>query len=198
MTTQRHFGTRWLGALGFVLSLVGLASQGATSAQTPLAATRQSADQGDAQAQFNLGLMYDLGQGIPEDDAEAAAWYRKAADQGIAGAQYNLGLMYRNGDGVPRDFTQAAAWYRKAADQGHAFAQYTLGLSYAYGLGVPRDYVEAHKWHALAASRVTGDTQKDYIVLRDAMAKQITPAQLAEARERAADWQAAFEERQPD
>ena len=90
------------------------------------------------------------------------------------------------------------AWWRKAADQGHADAQYTLGLRYDLGDGVPQDYVEAHKWLSLAASRVTGDEQKRYAVARDATAKAMTPAQLAEAQKRADDWQAAFEKRQPD
>ena len=80
--TQRHSVTRWLGALGLILALVGLVSQGATSAQTPLAEARQRADQGDADAQYDLGLMYDSGRFVPQDDAQAVAWYRQAADQG--------------------------------------------------------------------------------------------------------------------
>ena len=116
--TQRHSVTRRLGALGLILALVGLVSQGATSAQTPLAETRQRADQGDANAQFNLGVMYASGLGVPQDDVQAAAWYRQAADQGHADAQYYLGVMYATGQGVPQDFTQAVAWYRQAADQG--------------------------------------------------------------------------------
>ena len=55
---------------------------------------RKAADQGDANAQYNLGIMYDNGQGVPQDYAAAAAWYRKAADQGDARGQSNLGLMY--------------------------------------------------------------------------------------------------------
>ena len=55
---------------------------------------RKAADQGDAAAQFNLGVMYATGQGVPQDYAEAVKWYRKAAEQGHAGAQYNLGVMY--------------------------------------------------------------------------------------------------------
>ena len=90
----------WLGTLGLILWLVGLVSQGTTSAQTSLAETRQRADQGDAYAQYNLGLMYATGQGVTQDFTQAAAWYCKAADQGDAYAQYNLGLMYAAGQGV--------------------------------------------------------------------------------------------------
>ena len=63
--------------------------------------TMAAAKQGEAYAQYNLGVMYDVGMGVPENDAEAVKWYRKAADQGLAVAQTNLGLMYENGRGVP-------------------------------------------------------------------------------------------------
>jgi TPR repeat protein len=60
-------------------------------AQTPeIDALRARAEQGDASAQHNLGVMYDNGQGVPEDDAEAVRWYRLAADRGLAGAQCGL------------------------------------------------------------------------------------------------------------
>ncbi len=69
---------------------------------TALREFRVFAEQGDADAQYNLALKYDNGQGVPQDYAEAAKWYRKAAEQGIAKAQNNLGLKYAKGDGVPR------------------------------------------------------------------------------------------------
>ena len=62
---------------------------------------RVAAQQKDAGAQFNLGLMYDAGRGVPRDHAEAARWYRLAATQGVAGAQFHLGTLYLNGKGVP-------------------------------------------------------------------------------------------------
>ncbi len=75
------------------------------------------AKQGNAKAQYNLGLMYRKGQGVPQDDAEALQWWRKAAEQGITEAQYNLGLMYSNGRGVRQDYVQAYAWYDLAASR---------------------------------------------------------------------------------
>src|SRR5712692_3505252 len=72
------------------------------------------AGKGDANAQYNIGLLYAKGQGLKQDYAEAAKWYRKAADQGVPGAQYNLGLMYSNGQGVPQDTQEAMKWYLKA------------------------------------------------------------------------------------
>ena len=84
-----------------VIGAVGLAVM-VLSAQDDLDTVRQAADQGDANAQFNLGVMYDFGEGVPKDDAEAVEWYRLAAEQGYANAQFNLGLMYANGEGVRR------------------------------------------------------------------------------------------------
>jgi TPR repeat protein len=86
---------------------------------------------------MNLGRMYSLGQGVPQDYAQALTWYRRAADQGEAGAQFMLGVIYDNGQGVPQDYAQAGHWYRKATDQGQADAQYNLGVMYEYGQGGP-------------------------------------------------------------
>ena len=81
------------------------------------------AEQGHAGAQNNLGLMYDNGEGVPQDDKTAVKWYRLAAEQGNANAQTNLGVMYDNGRGVPQDYKTAVKWYTLAAEQGHAGAQ---------------------------------------------------------------------------
>jgi hypothetical protein len=81
---------------------------------------QKAAKQGDAGAQSSLGLMYYLGEGVPQDYTKAAYWFQKAAEQGHAQAQCNLGVMYRDGQGVPKD--EAAYWFQKAADQGHAWA----------------------------------------------------------------------------
>ena len=71
--------------------------------------------------------MYDNGEGVPQDYAEAVKWYRLAAEQGDANAQYNLGLMYDNGQGVPQDYAEAVKWYRLAAEQGDAEHNTILG-----------------------------------------------------------------------
>ena len=89
------------------------------------------AKQGNVYAQYNLGLMYDLGKGVAKDEVQAVAWYQKAAEQDYASAQFNLGLMYNLGKGVAKDEVQAVAWYQKAAEQGIADAQYNLGVMYA-------------------------------------------------------------------
>ena len=80
------------------------------------------AENGDANAQYNLGVMYSYGYGILESDAEAVKWYRLAAEQGNANAQFSLGVMYSNGEGVPQNNTRAYVWYSVAAAQGHEYA----------------------------------------------------------------------------
>ena len=95
------------------------------------------ANQGDAQAQFQLGWMYSKGEGVSEDDQEAVKWYRLAAEQRHAHAQYNLGLMYDSGWGVPKDDKEAVKWFRRAAEMGFAEAQHNLGVMYQKGRGVP-------------------------------------------------------------
>ncbi len=111
------------------------------------------ADQGEAEAQFLLGVMYAGGQGVPKDDAEAVKWYRKAADQGHAKSQYNMGLTYANGEGVPQDYAEAVKWLCKAGDQGDAEAQFLLGVMYADSEGVENNDAEAAKWYRKAADQ---------------------------------------------
>jgi len=114
---------------------------------------RPLANDGDASAQFNLGLMYTTGQGVQQDNAAAALWFRKAAEQGYALAQSNLGTLYLYGRGVTQDDTEAVMWFRKAADQGDAVAEFLLGNQYANGKGVPQDYSEAMIWFQRAAEQ---------------------------------------------
>ena len=90
--------------------------------------TKALADQGDVDAQFNLGNMYDNGNGVPENDAEAVKWYRKAADQGYAKAQTSLGVMYANGEGVPENFVHAYVWWSMAKTQGYEDAKVNLDI----------------------------------------------------------------------
>jgi TPR repeat protein len=77
-------------------------------------------------AQYNLGMMYDKGDGVARDLVAAAKWYRRAADKGHAQSQFNLGLMYTNGEGVEKNREEATKWLKKAARQGHAKAKKLL------------------------------------------------------------------------
>ncbi len=120
---------------------------------------RKAAEQGDADAQYNLGLCYDNGWGVVENKPEAVRWYREAAEQGISNAQYNLGWCYSHGEGVVEDKTEAVKWYRKAAEQGHANAQHNLGLYYDFGWGVVKDKNEAVIWYRKAAEQGIANAQ---------------------------------------
>ncbi len=130
MTTPkaRFAGLALIAALcaGFMLGLTAPAwagwDEGVAAAKrgdyaTALREWRPLAEQGNANAQFNLGLMYDNGQGVPQDYAKALQWWRKAAEQGNAKAQSKLGFMYRNGLGVPQDYVQAHMWYNLVASR---------------------------------------------------------------------------------
>jgi TPR repeat protein len=145
---------------------------------------RPLAEQGDAAAQFNLGILYDNGYGVPQDDQEAVRWWRLAAGQGNAAAQFNLGVMYEQGQGVPQDVAEAVRWYRLAAVQGHATAQFNLGILYGKGQGVLQDYIQAHMWASLAAAQ----NQERATKLRAALAEQMTHEQIAEAQRLVREW----------
>ena len=109
------------------------------------------AEAGDANAQYNLGLLFARGQGVPQDYAKAAEWYTKAAEQGVPAAEYNLGLMYANGQGVTANAKEAAKWFLEAAEHGVADAASGLGRVYNEGEGAFHDYAEAEKWYRKAA-----------------------------------------------
>src|SRR5512147_1351128 len=111
---------------------------------TALREWRLLAEQGDALAQYNLGVLYRKGRGVPQDDVQARQWYAKAALQRQPQAQYHLGTLYFNGDGVPKDYQQALRWFRLAADQGEALAQTRIAIMYDDGQGVPHDIVQAY------------------------------------------------------
>src|SRR5271168_3558512 len=81
---------------------------------------RPLADQGDPVAQFNLGLLYLDGHGVPQNPVEAANWFRRAAEQDYAQAQHNLGAMYGSGQGVKRDYIQAYKWLNICAAKGNS------------------------------------------------------------------------------
>ena len=162
-----------------LLSLVILAAfQSEPAEAQDIGSLQTAAEQGDANAQFNLGLRYDDGDGVPENDRKAARWYRMAAEQGHAAAQFTLGAMYSGGRDVPENDQEAVKWYRMAAEQGHAAAQFDLGVMYANGEGVPKDYVKAYAWSNLAAAQRQPLANRLKTSLRSEMsAKQVDEAQ---------------------
>jgi hypothetical protein len=150
---------------------------------------RKANEPGFASAQFNVGVAYQQGRGVPLDRAQAAVWYRKAAEQGFASAQLNLGAAYYEGQGVPQDYAQAAVWFRKAAEQGDAAAQFNLGAAYLDGLGVPKDFAEAHFWLNRAVSgKPEGIKLEDVTRMRDDAAARLTHGALTQTQERTGKW----------
>lgn len=120
------------------------------------------AEQGASEAQANLGLMYELGQGVNKDFVEAFKWYQLAAEQGTAWAQTNLGLAYANGRGTKKDDKEAARWLRSAALQGKTRAQEVLGAMYNQGRGVPQGHKEAAAWINPSNLMYIAKLEKDY------------------------------------
>ena len=111
-------------SLAIALLMVGCGEE-----ETEFESTKRLAEGGAKVAQGSLGLMYEYGRGVPEDDKEAVKWYRLAAEQGNAEAQGNLGLMYAQGQGVIKDYVTAYAWLSVAKENGHANAVEALDLA---------------------------------------------------------------------
>ena len=89
---------------------------------------RLAAQQGNVEAQYDLGVMYTQGQGVPQDYAQSVKWFRLAAQQGFAKAQFNLGAMYNNGTGVSKDYVRAHLWFDISAASGNTDANKILDL----------------------------------------------------------------------
>lgn len=141
----------------------GLAAYGQGDHETAMAELRPLAEEGIAEAQHFLGLMYLLGQGVAEDGYQASTWFLKAAEQGHGYAQLRLARIYDNGLGVPPHDADAVAWYRRAAEQGLPEAQLRMGQLYGgYGgssKGDSRDDAESLTWFHRAAQQGNADAQ---------------------------------------
>jgi hypothetical protein len=118
-----------------------------------------AAESGNANAEFDMGLLFSSGHGVTQDYAKAADWYRKAAEQGVVAAEYNLAVLYSNGQGVKQDKAEAAKWFTKVAEAGITQAATALGDLYSSDEGLPKDYVQAEKWYQIAADKGFPDAQ---------------------------------------
>jgi|OM-RGC.v1.000325242 TPR repeat protein len=121
---------------------------------------RESAIQGVPNAQYNLGVLYERGLGLPQDDTRALLWYHSAAEQGHPLAQYNLGVLYSAGRGIPLSYTESARWFRRAAERGVPAAAYNLAVLTESGLGLTRDAAEAERWLRRAAELGHSEAKK--------------------------------------
>ena len=127
--------------------LLGIISATCFAQENDISKLTKLAEQGDVEAQNELGVCYDNGDGVPQNYDEAKKWFGKAAAQGYAVAQRNLGICY----GREEKYEEAVKWYKKAAEQSESIAQNNLGVCYYYGLGVSQNYEEALKWYEKAA-----------------------------------------------
>ena len=125
--------------------------QKAAKPNTAIGEIQAAAEKGDADSQYELGVIYQGGRGVPQDMTKAKQWFTQAAQKGHARAQYALALLYRSEDGG--DVSQSLKWQRQSAQGGYAEAQYGLGLLYANGQYLQRDPEQAREWFQRAAAQ---------------------------------------------
>ncbi len=113
----------------------------------------KQAEAGDGQAMNNLGVLYDLGQGVEPDLGRALHWFAESAKTGHPSGMSNYGRMLEQGRGMEPNPAEAARWFDLAARQGQPEAQYNLGMLYELGRGVQQDYTAAAAWYSRAAAQ---------------------------------------------
>lgn len=118
-----------------------------------LAYLRTAAEQGYAPAQTELGLCYENGKGVEQDEAQAVRWYRKAAQQGSAQALAIMARSYSQGQNVEKNEAEASRWFLRLARQDSPQARYWLGRCYESGWGVEKDAARAVQWYQKAAEQ---------------------------------------------
>lgn len=131
----------------------GVAAYKAGDYKTAFRKFSEDAAAGNANAQFNLAILYLTGRGVERDLAKAVEWHLKAAAQGLPAAEHGLGVFYYQGLGVKRDYAQALTWFKRAAAKGYADSEFNIGVMYFNSQGVQRDDIEVVKWVTLAAAR---------------------------------------------
>ncbi len=133
---------------------------------------------GNVEAQFYLGTMYDLGEGVTKNLSKASEWYRKAAKQKHITAQYNLAWMYRFGKGVEKNHKKALNLFTLAANKGLAIAQFSLGSMYRFGEGATKNLILAHSWTNIASMQGNHAATRN----REAIESEMTSIEIQEAK----------------
>jgi TPR repeat protein len=121
---------------------------------------RQAAEAGNPTATYEMGYMFENGDGLALDSAQAAQWYLKAAQLGDAAGEAAVGQLYEAGNQVNENWDTAAQWYMRSAQQGNRMGEFRLGRAYHYGVGLPLDLGAAEQWYDKAAAQ--GDSQAAY------------------------------------
>ncbi|HVY02076.1 MAG TPA: tetratricopeptide repeat protein, partial [Caulobacterales bacterium] len=159
----------------------GLARLAAGDSQKAVVYLRRAASQGLAMAQYRLAKLYERGEGVPIDLAQARHWTERAAAGGNRKAMHDLGVYYARGEGAPFDEATAFKWFRQAAEYGVADSQFNLGVLYSQGRGVTADQGEAYYWFSIAAAGGDSDARARAAMI----AEKLDPSVIAKAKARA-------------
>ena len=146
-----------------VFATILLSLLGSSAGAHDLSDIIQGAENGNVEAQYILGGMYEIGLGVARNDGQCAYWWQEAANQGHAGSQKALGSMYFSGRGVPQDYAKSMELYLRAAEQGHPHAQKYVALGYQRGMGLPLDPEKAAYWKAEAAKQSGPETSVAFL-----------------------------------
>jgi localization factor PodJL len=141
------------------------ASQQANAVAIGGPALRTAAAAGNPAAEFEIGVRYSEGRGVPANLELAAQWFERAANKGLAPALYRLGSMYEKGQGVKKDLEKARELYVAGADKGNAKAIHNLAVLYAEGIDGKPDYRTASQWFRKAAEKGVADSQYNLGIL---------------------------------
>lgn len=151
-------------------------------------AQKIKAQQGDPEAQNELGMYYKSGIYEKENLVEAVKWFRMSAEQGNADGQYCLGIAYYKGEGVLKDVDEAFKYIKKSAEQGLSVSQSWLGIFYTDDIGVPNNILEAYAYLNLAG--VTDESARNK---RDELERRMSTAQIKAGVKRSKELQAEIE-----
>jgi len=155
-----------------------------TEKKLDIQALKALAEKGDSDAQYDLGWVYESGEGAKKDLKEAFKWFSLAAKQGDPDAQFNLGWMYENGEGVSPDLKLAKKFYELAAEQGDPDAQFSLALLLANATGKDQDLISAYMWLTLADIAEI----EEAIDVRDEIEEDMSDADLVKAEMMTGEW----------
>lgn len=158
------------------------------------------AEQGNPEAQYKVGEMYELGRGVPMDKAKAREWYNKSVKQGHQKSSYRLLYMDIETSGMNAERKQQMAQLQREAKAGISDAQYFLGRMYAHGVGVSKDLKEAQTWYSKATFNGVPEAESELIAVEEEIARvearqaQQKAAAEAERKKKEAEEQARKEE----
>jgi len=155
--------------------------------ETAASYLRRAAQKGVAPAQYELGKLYERGQGVDKDLIEARSLIQKAAEAGHVNAMYDYALFLAEGDGGPKSDTGAVTWFEAAAKHGLVDAQYNLGVVHAEGIGTEKDLAKALFWFEVAAMAGDEGAKQEVTNLRT----RVSMTESMDANEAAKKWKAA-------